>query len=161
MINVIRGDLWQSTDNLIVVSSHGTLDSDGHLEMNGTGSLSKLATMYPELRVHFGAGISRNALFTRKRSHLFGFVAAYIPQVNRFYGLVQTKLHWKDNPEPGILALGLSQLNSFVGSLGKDVRVSMVYPGIGHRQLTPAELRPMMEQLLTNCEYTVYTKMMV
>lgn len=169
---IIRGNFWENQDALSVVSSHGTLTSAGGLEMGGSGSLGKLAALYPGIDLALGKAIQSEGFYQQNYGFKFGFIAVEIPGTNRFFGLVQTKLHWNDKPDHSLLAMGLMMLNDFAHELsdadyGGRLNVSMVYPGIGHGQLTPQRVEPLLRSLLVykdalhRVDYTVYTKALV
>jgi hypothetical protein len=140
-MKLLQQDLWSVDADLIFVTSNSTIKKDGSL-VTGKGAALQAAQRYSMLPIVAGKHIS----------HLEEYYLKIFPQFN--IGLLQTKLHWKDQASYYLTCLSISYLKEFARYYCGTIACN--FPGIGLGGLKRSEVLPIIETLPNNvtiCEF--------
>lgn len=132
----------QAPGTLVAAPTNGVLTSRG-LVM-GAGAAKALAEAEPRLPHLFAEAVQREGIL-RNGVYLYGFVA--VEAGGRSYGAFQTKGHFRDRADLGLVRLGTSRLRRFLEAR-PGLEVHMAFPGIGLGGLDPREVLEALEETL-------------
>ncbi len=145
-MKIIKGNLWDSEDPYILVTTNSTVRKDGGLVM-GRGAAKELITLEPHLQFVFGKEV--------KRCGLDYGILIYCPPLGSFssslyhklgVGAFQVKHHFRDKAELELIKYSTVALNRLIEG-GVLTKASMNFPGIGWGHLTYEEVLPIVSQL--------------
>ena len=161
-MKIVKGNLWNSNDNLILVSTNSTLKKNGELVM-GRGAAKEARDLKVGLPRMFGYQIQeqcgsggRYGIILARRFTSSPDNNMEIAEINgKYYGAFQVKYHWKDKADLELIYFSTQVLDKLM-RVHFNLKCSMNFPGIGNGQLTYDEVYPIIEQLPDNV--TVYMK---
>lgn len=130
----------QAPGTLVAAPTNGVLTSRG-LVM-GAGAAKALAEAEPRLPRLFAEAVRREGTL-RGGVYLYGFVAVEVD--GRSYGAFQTKGHFRDRADLGLVRLGASRLQRFLEER-PGLEVHMAFPGIGLGGLSPRAVLEVLER---------------
>lgn len=153
-MKLVRGNLWDSPDDLILVTTNSYIRNDGALVM-GRGAALELKNRFSGIDHELGWLVSKYG----ERSNLgirYGLILAGIinwSSYSRLYGIFQVKYHFKDKANLELIDYSTKYLVNWCESW-PNMKVSMNFPGIGYGQLSREEVLPIISILSDNV--TVY-----
>jgi len=127
---------------LVAAPTNGVLTSRG-LVM-GAGAAKALAEVEPRLPRLFAEAIRREGTY-QNGVYLYGLVVVEVG--GRLYGAFQTKDHFRDRADLGLVRLGASRLRRVLEER-PSLEVHMAFPGIGLGGLKPGEVLEALEEAL-------------
>ncbi len=133
---------------VVVAPTNGVLTPRG-LVM-GAGAAKALAEAEPRLPALFAEAVRREGTF-RNGVYLYGFVAVEVG--GRLYGAFQTKGHWRNPADLGLVRQAASRLRQFLEEhpglkVASLTEAHLAFPGIGLGGLRPEEVLEAMEEAL-------------
>lgn len=156
-MKIIKGNLWDSIDDLILVTGNMYITKDNKLVM-GRGAALELKEKFPGIDYKFAKIIKYYGRGEYNVIVVDPFAnAAEKYTKNQLYGVFQVKFHFKS---PANLELIERSCNKLISLLKHPLRnfnaVSMNFPGIGYGQRTVEEVLPIVSKLPDNV--TLYMK---
>jgi hypothetical protein len=141
------GNLWDSKDDLIFVTTNSYIRNDGALVM-GRGAALECKTRYPGIEYDFGNMISRLHKVgpISNPSEKYGILVHETLPI----GIFQVKYHFRDVADTNLILYSTQLLNE----LSKTKTISINFPGIGFGQLDEMQVLPIISQLSDNV--TIY-----
>jgi hypothetical protein len=157
-MKIIKGNLWDSIDEIILVTANSYINAKGELVM-GRGAALELKTKFPNIA----------SLFARMISYLGGHLGEYNVIVadpyasnlliqwpyGTIYGIFQVKYHFKSQADLSLIERSVNKLN-FIEKGFIDKKISMNFPGIGFGGRTMEEVLPIVSKL--NDNVTLYIR---
>lgn len=139
-------NLWNSKDDIILVTANSYINQKGELVM-GRGAALELKNRIPWISREFGLLIENCC------GHLgyYGYLLADNVK-NKTYGIFQVKYHFKDNASLDLIEKSTYELHAYVYNLPQ--KISMNFPGIGFGHLSEKDVMPIIEKLPDNV--TIY-----
>jgi hypothetical protein len=157
-MNIVKGELFDSKDDILLVTTNSYLRKDGALLM-GRGAALQLAIKYPKLRYIFGKMIKYYSKHLGEYNVLLatemgGELSVKFP----IYGIFQVKYHFSDPADLGLIGRSVGFLIKLQrnNTVYKNKKVSMNFPGIGFGQLKYEDVLPIVTMLPDNV--TLYLK---
>lgn len=146
------GNLWDSTDDYILVTTNAFIKKNGCLVM-GRGAAKDVATADPYFPYLAGQCILGGSYPKHPRTgvSIYGVIL-----VNRI-GLFQVKYNWWEEADLDLIKMSTDELMTLLNSgplINKTV--SMNYPGIGNGRLKEVDVYPIIQRLPDSV--TVYKK---
>lgn len=146
-MNITKGNLWDSKDQIILVTTNAFVKKDGSLVM-GRGAAKEAKEKFPTLPYLLGDQITKHFKETKKYGVLI------IPQM---VGAFQVKYNWWEDGDLELIGYSTQVLNSMMEvSPFKEVSVSMNFPGIGNGRLRFEDVFEVVKKL--NDRVTLYMK---
>ena len=160
-MKIVKGSLWDSTDDLILVTCNSYIKKDGSLVM-GRGAALEMKMKYPNIDKDFGNILSYK--YDGVPEHLtYGVtLVCGFPYLNtqpelemgivskKLFGVFQVKYHYKDDANLDLIRFSTEMLCGIFG------KASMNFPGIGFGHLQYKDVLPIVEKLPDNV--TLYMK---
>ena len=144
-MRIVKGDFLVALGDpqaVVAAPTNGVVGARG-LVM-GAGAAKALAEAEPRLPRLFAEAVQREGIL-RNGVYLYGFVA--VEAGGRSYGAFQTKGHFRDRADLGLVRLGASRLRRFLEAR-PGLEVHMAFPGIGLGGLDPREVLEALEETL-------------
>ncbi|GBD40745.1 hypothetical protein HRbin39_00114 [bacterium HR39] len=144
-MRVLRGNFLgglKAPQALVAAPTNGVLTPWG-LVM-GAGAAKALAEVEPRLPRLFAEAIRREGTY-QNGVYLYGLVVVEVG--GRLYGAFQTKGHFRDRADLGLVRLGTSRLRRFLEA-HPGVEAHLAFPGIGLGGLEPGRVLEVMEKAL-------------
>jgi hypothetical protein len=146
-MKIVKGNLWDSKDDLILVTCNSYLRKDGALVM-GRGAALELKEKYPGLPRSFGAWIEDTC------GHLGEYGVIVFPLILlkvkegswKYRGVFQVKKHFKFPAQLDVIEHSCNILLDVMKS-NHIKTTSMNFPGIGFGQLKYEDVLPIVEKL--------------
>ena len=134
-----RGNLWNSTDDVILITGNSYVRNDGALVM-GRGAALEAQNRYPGCNLVFGKLI-------RKAADPYG-VVLHPDLVGPRLGVFQVKRHFKDDADMDLIRFSVETLVALMitGKLQRML-VSINFPGIGFGRLRKDDVLPVISSL--------------
>lgn len=148
-MKLVKGNLWDSKDDVILVTGNSYIRKDGGLVM-GRGAAKELLDSYPYLQQNFGEQITNSCGSMGKYGLLFKSIVYYLfvperKKVVKTYGVFQVKYHFRADAELELIQYSTDMLTKC--SLPGDVTFSMNFPGIGWGRLKREDVLPILQKL--------------
>lgn len=148
-MKIINDNLWNSNDDIILVTGNSYINQRGELVM-GRGAALELKEKFPSFPKKFGTQILSSC------GHLGEYNLIFISVIgDRDYGIFQVKYHYRDNASLDLINRSVEYLihiANYVDIHGQSI--SMNFPGIGWGRLNEKDVRPILEKLPNNV--TIY-----
>jgi hypothetical protein len=150
-MKLVTGNLWDSTDSIILVTANSFIKSNGELAM-GRGAALELANRIPFVKFFFGDQIKRYYGHLGNYGVLIMENSEGYPLVGRKgVGIFQTKYHYKYPANLDLIKCSCKKLLSLMEWLDSEGnKVSMNFPGIGNGGLSFQSVLPIVEVLPDN-----------
>lgn len=142
-MRIVKGDFLVALGDpqaVVAAPTNGVVGARG-LVM-GAGAAKALAEAEPRLPRLFAEAARREGTF-RGGVYLYGFVAVEVD--GNSYGAFQTKAHFRDRADLGLVHLGASRLRRFLEER-PGLEVHMAFPGIGLGGLSPRAVLEALER---------------
>jgi hypothetical protein len=158
-MKIVIGELFDSTDPIILVTTNSFIRKDGGLVM-GRGAALQLKTLVPKIDYSFGKMIKYyskhlgeyNVLLMNPYIDLGGYMSIF-----QHYGIFQVKYHYKDMADLELIKRSTDKLIEIMHKFPYNgLPISMNYPGIGFGQLFREEVYPIIKNLPDNV--TIYER---
>lgn len=135
------GNLFDSRDDYLLVSTNGFVKRDGSLVM-GRGAAKQLAALHPSIPKIAGQYILEGSYPKHNGQAVYGVIL-----IGR-YGLFQVKYNWFEKADLDLIKYSTDELMVLItsGSM-KDKTISMNYPGIGNGQLEEKDVYSIIKRL--------------
>ena len=145
------GDMWSvySEDNLFIITTNSFLKKSGALVM-GRGIARGAMKRIPGIAFFAGKAVSLSCGHLGK----YGFIHIAEKEI----GLLQTKLHYKDNTNISLLEYSLRQLKKYIKVSGNTKPIHLNFPGVGLGGLHIADVFPFLIKRLSDYDVTIWTK---
>lgn len=152
MVRYIKGNLWDSNDSLIAISTNSTLKSNGCLVM-GAGVAKQARDMYTGVDKKAGDVIIK---YFKSGEVDYGFFTLFVE--NKLLGFFQTKVHYTSSSSYTLISRSCESMLSFLVSNSRDV--SMNFPGIGYGNLQRLKVKSILDYYFGNIPelLTIYEK---
>lgn len=144
-MNIVKGNLWDSTDDVILVTTNATIRKDGALVM-GRGVAKEAKEKFPFLPGVLGDQINRYYWDTKK----YGVLITHITLNNfdKWIGAFQVKYNWWEKADLDLIAFSTSRLIDFMEHEDfMGMKISMNFPGIGNGGLDVHRVLPVISVL--------------
>lgn len=133
-MNIIKADLWSTTDNIIFVTGNSYIKNNGALAM-GQGAALELAKLYPIMPIVFGEIIGE----TCGHLGIYGIITSrwFRQSINdpmKLFGLFQTKTDFKQNARIEYIENASRRLFEF-SKENDNQPISCNFPGVGFGRL--------------------------
>jgi hypothetical protein len=146
-MKIIKGNLWDSTSDIILVTANSFIKSNGELAM-GRGAALELKIKYPNLAYGFGKMVQYYSGHLKEYNVL---IRGEKESDSKIYGIFQTKYHFKDNSDLELISRSVDALCRLINTLPYlDKTFSMNFPGIGNGGLSFNIVLPRVEKLPDN-----------
>jgi len=157
-MKLVKGNLWDSKDGIILVTCNSYIRKDGALVM-GRGAALEMKNRYPQIDYRFGKMIK----YYSKHLGYYGILildpnataAEYISTSPKM-GVFQVKYHFKDLADLTLIRQSTYELMSTLELTHFPRTVSMNFPGIGYGGLKREDVIPIISMLPD--EVTIYEK---
>jgi hypothetical protein len=156
-MKLVKGNLWDSKDEVILVSGNSYIRKDGALVM-GRGAALELKEKFPGIDIELGKEIR---LVCRSQGD-YGFVLVDFPKDSKTtYGVFQVKNHYKDDANIQLISCSCDVLMDWIRFSWEQggqliYSISMNFPGIGYGGLKREWVLPIISKLPDNV--TIYEK---
>jgi hypothetical protein len=155
-MKLIKGNLWDSKDDLILVTCNSYIRKDGALVM-GRGAALEMKNKFNQIDYRFGKMVK----YYYKHLGRYGLLwvdpnsncAEYYP-AEQLMGIFQVKYHFKDNADLDLIKYSVTCLRDILSS--RYWKVSMNFPGIGYGGLSREIVLPIISLLPDSV--TIYEK---
>lgn len=150
---LINGDIWESKDNIIAITTNGVITHNNPVLVMGAGIALQAKSRYLNL-----PKLAANAILSDRRTEVFpggflyGFLPVFIDGVT--IGLFQTKLDWREKAKLSLIGYSVQRLNAYIDKTG--ITVSLNFPGVGFGGLDVAAVYPIISDL--SDKVTIYQK---
>jgi hypothetical protein len=152
-MKIIKGNLWDSTDEIILVTANSYINAKGELVM-GRGAALELKTKFPKIASTFGKMIRYDCDHLGEYNIL---ITSLYSSSGKFYGVFQVKYHFKSQANLGLIEASVNRLNDLSQNINLlEKKISMNFPGIGFGGRTMEEVLPIVSKL--NDNVTLYIK---
>jgi hypothetical protein len=160
LMKIIKGNLWDSTDQIILVTANSYINAKGELVM-GRGAALELKNKFPKIAYSFGKMIKYYSKHLGEyRVLLVDPLASYAEPNDiqgRYYGIFQVKYNFKAQADLDLIGRSVDKLNIISKSpFFSEHKISMNFPGIGFGGRTMEEVLPIISKL--NDKVTLYIK---
>jgi len=153
-MRIINGNLWDSKDDIILVTANSYINSRGELVM-GRGAALELKNKRKDLPYLFADGIKnicghlgRYGIIYELILPAFGFVKA-----RQVYGIFQVKYHFRANADLRLIKYSTFKLWELLNGVLFDKTVSINFPGIGYGHLKYEDVLPTIDYLDNNVTF--------
>lgn len=143
-MKIIKGDLWDSKDDYILVTTNATIKKNGAVVM-GRGAAKELSIIRPNLPFLFGSLIT-NIQDSNRRYGVGWELSNSSPN----YGIFQVKYDWWDNADLNLILFSTEKLIEHCNGVLQNYKISMNFPGIGNGRLSYDEVLPIISKLPDN-----------
>jgi len=151
-MKIVIANLWDSIDDIILVTSNSYVNQRGELVM-GRGAALELKNKFPYLAGIFGDQVKRYYEHLGK----YGVLISKYEFLDKMYGIFQVKYHFGDRANLELIDYSVNMLNSILKEQPfEKSSVSMNFPGIGFGHLLYEQVLPVVEKL--NDRVTLYMK---
>lgn len=155
-MKIVTGELFDSKDDILLVTTNSYLRKDGALVM-GRGAALQLKTKFPEIDYYFGKMIKYYSKHLGEYNVLLKYVAKSDVELQfPMYGIFQVKYHFGDPADIELIKRSVNKLSHIVSKVHGNLNVSMNFPGIGFGQLEYEDVLPVVSELPDNV--TLYLK---
>jgi len=150
-MKIVKENLWNSKDNIILVTCNSYINSRGELVM-GRGAALELKNKFPYLAGIFGNIVKDFC------GHLGKYgVKLYAMNSQRSYGIFQVKYHFRADADLGLIKFSTFRLWELLNHEEYyNKTVSMNFPGIGYGHLKYEDVLPILKYL--DNRVTLYLK---
>jgi hypothetical protein len=146
-VKLIKDNLWNSKSDIILVTANSYIKTNGELAM-GRGAALELKNKYPHIAYSFGKMIQ---YYSKHLGEYNVLIRGEEEVVSQLYGIFQTKYHFKDNSDLGLVSRSVNKLHKLITTFPYlDKIFSMNFPGIGFGGLSFEEVYPLVEVLPDN-----------
>lgn len=145
MPNFKTGNMWDAWDtaDLFLITTNAVLKYNNELVM-GRGIALEARRRDPQIALYFGRALS-DAQKGDKSLTLYGLIIPNLWPL-RIEGMFQTKRHWRDFADIGIIRASTSMLEAWCTAFPNQ-QVHLNYPGIGNGRLDAAVVEPIIAVL--------------
>lgn len=148
-MKLLSGNLWDSKDEIIFVTTNSYVKRDGSLVM-GKGAAFEMKEKFPFLPSIFGDQIIRHFGQLGK----YGLLLATATENSQILpylgvGIFQVKYHFKEKADLELVKYSTNLLSYFMET-HPEVSISMNFPAIGYGQRTIEEILPIVSVLPDN-----------
>jgi hypothetical protein len=157
-MKLVKGNLWDSRDDLILVTCNSYIKKDGALVM-GRGAALEMKTKFPKIDYRFGKMIN---YYSKHLGYYGVFIldpnagpAEYVPSEQKL-GIFQVKYHFKDKADLLLIKMSTRELVRDFYKYSFLHTVSMNFPGIGYGGISREDVLPIIEGL--SDQVTIYEK---
>jgi hypothetical protein len=153
------GNLWDSTDDVLLVTANSYITKDNRLVM-GRGAALEMKTKIDDIDKHFGYLIQK--FFNNySNSIVLGRYGVIIDQditypEHKYFGIFQVKYHFKDKADLELVRYSVFELMKIAQGYFSSFNISMNFPAIGCGGLNFEDVLPVVSILPDNV--TLYLK---
>lgn len=145
-MRLMKGDMWKSGADVIVVTGNATVRGDGALVM-GRGAAREARDAYPGIDLAFGHAIRE---WRKKHGPGMPYALLLADKAGTKIGLFQVKWHWADAADLELIATATEELRTFALTIWREYRIALNFPGIGNGRLARADVLPVISRLPDN-----------
>lgn len=150
-MKIVKDDLWNSKDTLILVTGNSYITKDSKLVM-GRGAAKEAVERFPGIDYSIGKMIKdRDAHLQRYGVLIDKFTTEKLSY--QLLGVFQVKYHFKDIADLQLIKYSCDVLSTFV--LPWINSVSINFPGIGYGNRTMEEVLPIISHLPDNVTFYI------
>lgn len=129
-------NLWNSRDDIILVTTNAFVKRNGELVM-GRGAARELKERVPEISKVFGSWINNHCADTKKYGIMF----------YKSYGAFQVKYNWWESANLSLINYSTNMLIEILNLSTIMKTVSMNFPGVGNGKLAYEDVYPIVNKL--------------
>lgn len=124
----IIGDLWDSKDEIILVTTNSFVKKNGELVM-GRGAAKEAKELFPDFSLDLGYEITN--IYGKK----YGIIIIPYDRYDRLLGAFQVKYNWWEDADLDLIKFSTEILCKEMNENFNDLKCSLNFPGIGNGRL--------------------------
>lgn len=146
-MKIVKGNVFDSKDDVILVSANSVLNSKNELVM-GKGAALELAIKNPQIPIIAGRTVTATG-------PKYGIIVLgkINPTDTQIFGLFQTKYNFASDSDLDLIRFSVDELNKY-SERHPNFKISINFPGIGNGKLYRKDVLPIIQ--LLNDRITVY-----
>lgn len=153
-MKIVKADLWNSEDDIILVTTNSTIKKNGEVVMGG-GAALEMKNKFPNFPKILGYEIKKNYVSGGEYGVLVFFPDENLSK-NKRLGAFQVKYNWWEKASLPLINYSTNLLYKAMTENFKDMTCSLNFPGIGNGKLDFEDVYYVVQRLPDNV--TIYKK---